>query len=80
MCNSLLLLTMQGQCKPNAESSLYAEVQPVLAISIAKLRREFEENKKTTEILMKLLRQSPYFATKRGKRFKSCPKRQQNTS
>ena len=22
---------MQGQCKPNAESSLYAEVQPVLA-------------------------------------------------
>ena len=27
--NSLFL--MQGQCKPNAESSLYAEVQPVLA-------------------------------------------------
>ena len=22
---------VQGQCKPNAESSLYAEVQPVLA-------------------------------------------------
>jgi len=25
------LFLMQGQCKPNAESSLYAEVQPVLA-------------------------------------------------
>ncbi len=23
---------MQGQCKPNAESLLYAEVQPVLAL------------------------------------------------
>jgi hypothetical protein len=31
------LFNRQGQCKPNAESSLYAEVQPVLAISIAKL-------------------------------------------
>ena len=31
------LSTMQGQCKPNAESSLYAEVQPVLAFSGAKL-------------------------------------------
>jgi hypothetical protein len=76
MCNSLLLLTMQGQCKPNAESSLYAEVQPVLAISIAKLRREFEENKKTAEILMKLMRQSPDIATKRENRAQSCPKRQ----
>ena len=28
---------MQGQCKPNAESLLFAEVQPVLAMSIAKL-------------------------------------------
>ena len=26
------LFTMQGQCKPNAESLLYAEVQPVLAL------------------------------------------------
>ena len=25
-------LTMQGQCKPKAESLLYAEVQPVLAV------------------------------------------------
>lgn len=32
-----LLFTMQGQCKPNAESLLYAEVQPVLAIAVAKL-------------------------------------------
>jgi len=39
----------------NAENSLYAEVQPVLAISIAKLRREFEENKKTAAILMKFV-------------------------
>jgi hypothetical protein len=28
---------LQGQCKPNAESSLYAEAQPVLAFSNAKL-------------------------------------------
>ena len=28
---------LQGQCKPNAESLLFAEVQPVLAMSIAKL-------------------------------------------
>ena len=27
---------MQGQCKPKAESSLFAEVQPVLAISDCK--------------------------------------------
>ena len=26
------LFTVQGQCKPNAESLLYAEVQPVLAL------------------------------------------------
>lgn len=26
---------MQGQCKPNAESLLYAEVQPVLAVHFA---------------------------------------------
>ena len=32
------LLTLQGQCKPNAESLLYAEVQPVLAFLSAKLR------------------------------------------
>ena len=32
------LLTMQGQCKPNAKSSLYAEVQPVLAFHNAKVR------------------------------------------
>ena len=31
---AMFLLTLQEQCKPNAESSLYAEVQPVLAISI----------------------------------------------
>jgi hypothetical protein len=31
------LLTLQGQCKPNAESLLFAEVQPVLAMSSAKL-------------------------------------------
>jgi hypothetical protein len=40
----------------------------------AKLLRESEENKKMAEILMELLRQSLVFATKRGKRFKSCPK------
>ena len=28
---NLCMNLMQGQCKPNAESSLYAEVQPVLA-------------------------------------------------
>jgi hypothetical protein len=31
---------MQGQCKPNAESSLYAEVQPVLACR----RQSYDEN------------------------------------
>ena len=31
---------MQGQCKPNAESSLYAEVQPVLAFR----RQSYDEN------------------------------------
>ena len=29
---SYVLFTLQGQCKPNAESLLYAEVQPVLAL------------------------------------------------
>ena len=28
---NLCMNLVQGQCKPNAESSLYAEVQPVLA-------------------------------------------------
>ena len=37
---------VQGQCKPNAESSLYAEVQPVLAISTAKLGVITHQNKK----------------------------------
>jgi hypothetical protein len=32
-----LRFTLQGQCKPNAESSLYAEVQPVLADFIGKI-------------------------------------------
>ena len=32
-------IRVQGQCKPNAESSLYAEVQPVLANSFAKISR-----------------------------------------
>jgi hypothetical protein len=36
---SYVLFTVQGQCKPNAESLLYAEVQPVLAFFNAKLRR-----------------------------------------
>jgi len=43
---------VQGQCKPNAESSLYAEVQPVLAFSNAKFgkanrrkkERKFQQN------------------------------------
>ena len=34
------LFLMQGQCKPNAESSLYAEVQPVLAFR----RQSYDEN------------------------------------
>jgi len=42
--------TRQGQCKPNAESLLYAEVQPVLAISIAKL-----DIKKTPQMLWNVL-------------------------
>ena len=32
MLDFCFLFTMQGQCKPNAESLLYAEVQPVLAL------------------------------------------------
>ena len=42
--------------------------------SIAKLRREFEGNKKTAEIFLMLLRQSPDFATKRENCAQSCPK------
>jgi hypothetical protein len=37
---------LQGQCKLKAESSLYAEAQPVLAISSAKLGVINHENKK----------------------------------
>jgi hypothetical protein len=33
------LIRMQGRCKPNAESSLFAEVQPVLANLLAKLQK-----------------------------------------
>jgi len=28
---------VQGQCKPNAESLLYAEVQPVLAVQLSRI-------------------------------------------
>ena len=34
---TICLSTLQGQCKPNAESSLFAEVRPVLAFSNAKI-------------------------------------------
>ncbi len=37
---------MQGQCKLKAESSVYADTQPVLAISSAKLGGIYHENKK----------------------------------
>ena len=40
------LFLMQGQCKPNAESSLYAEVQPVLAFR----RQSYDENPLITNI------------------------------
>ena len=30
---------MQGQCKPNAESLFFAEVQPVLAVFNGKFRK-----------------------------------------
>ena len=63
---------MQGQCKPNAESLLYAEVQPVLAISIAKLRQESHENKHLSVFFMRLLRQEPSFATKEEKSMNCC--------
>jgi hypothetical protein len=36
------LFRLQGRCKSNAKSSLFAEAQPVLAISIAKLRTSSE--------------------------------------
>ncbi len=55
---------------------LMNNVQLFAFVDDAKLRREFEENKKTAEILMKLMRQSPDIATKRGNRAQSCPKRQ----
>ena len=32
--------TVQGQCKPNAESSLYAEAKPVLAGDFFKIGRK----------------------------------------
>ena len=46
---SYVLFTVQGQCKPNAESLLYAEVQPVLAL-------DFEGKDRTNlgEIKMKI--------------------------
>ena len=61
---ALFLLTLQGQCKPNAESSLYAEVQLVLAISTAKVRQDSHENKKYGSFLFKLLRQAMCYTTK----------------
>lgn len=41
------------------ETILMSNVQRFVLFDNAKLRREFEENKKTVEILMKLYRQSP---------------------
>ena len=73
-------LTMQGQCKPNAESSLYAEVQPVLAISIAKLRRFFSDSKKNLRFFSNLYGQTPHFRTNGENRPKSCPKGYLNMS
>ena len=40
---------MQGQCKPNAESLLYAEVQPVLALDF-----EGKDRANLGEIKMKI--------------------------
>ena len=35
----MLLFYLQRQCKPNAESSLYAEVQPVFALFDANINQ-----------------------------------------
>jgi hypothetical protein len=42
---------MQGRCKPNAESSLFAEVQPVLANLLAKLQKILLPSKSFLHIL-----------------------------
>ena len=52
---------MQGQCKPNAESSLFAEVQPVLAFSNAKLRRFQAVYNNSAVFRSKSMRQTPLF-------------------
>ena len=47
------LFTMQGQCKPNAESLLYAEVQPVLALDFEGKDQKFWRNIKMKIPIMK---------------------------
>ena len=44
---------MQGQCKPNAESLLYAEVQPVLALDFEGKDQKFWRNIKMKIPIMK---------------------------
>ena len=65
------LSTVQGQRKPNAESSLFAEVQPVLAFHVAKLKPFFgaynscyahsEQVRKCGMSIRKELRKNAYF-------------------
>ena len=50
---SYVLFTVQGQCKPNAESLLYAEVQPVLALDFEGKDQKFWRNIKMKIPIMK---------------------------
>ncbi len=50
--DSYVLFKLQGQCKPNAESLLYAEVQPVLAFFKCKDKANLWHTKMKNPIMM----------------------------
>ena len=54
--NSVCINWPQGRCKPNAESSLYAEVQPVLAIQVTKVTHFLQTNAKKKKKTLNRLR------------------------
>jgi hypothetical protein len=75
-----LFSQLQGQCKPNAESSLFAEVQPVLAFVKAKIARFSLACKLMVHFFIHLLRHVTLHATKLLQTFISCPKMNQGIS
>ena len=60
------LLTVQGQCKPNAESLFFAEVEPVLAISKRKGMAILANQQEFSRLLSEVVATGPAICDKRA--------------